>query len=493
MATLQTTQANLDELQLKKRGWLEAIFASPVLWGGAMTAGFYAALPHLPMQRELAQRYFTGHPLAYIETSLFFLGIATLAVKLISFGRQKRGLQLPLINETKTETDDPVTLVTQLSMRLMELPRRLHNTFLVRRIDRICQYVRGHGSADNLYEHQKFLSELDGDHLHESYGLLRTITWAIPILGFLGTVMGITIAIANLAVNETEKLTQSLENVTSGLGVAFDTTTLALGLTLVLVFLAHWVEKAEQSIMHEVDELAFNRIGGWFPTAQSASGPLMQAEQQAAEQMLQQTEALVSQHSESWQANLHELRSRWAETMQTQQASLAEALAAGAAATLADHSEQLSSARQEMLGGYREISQEIAGMMSAQREAMQEQQQLSRELMDQQRQLLLDEITTVRDELKLQAEQITSAISASAETWNSQLSTASQAMTDQMSQLHNQGDLLSRIIEQEENLVRLQNNLSENLNAIRSVEAFDETLHNLSAAVHLLTVRTKAA
>ena len=99
----------------------------------------------------------------------------------------------------------------------------------------------------------------------------------------------------------------------------------------------------------------------------------------------------------------------------------------------------------------------------------------------------------MRDDLKVQTEQITTSISSTAEQWNSELSTASQAMTAQVGQLQHQGELLSRIVEQEENLVRLQGTLAENLSAIRSVEAFDETLHNLSAAVHLLTVRSKAA
>jgi len=489
MATQTSTGKNLDNLSLKNRGWLDTIFLSPVLWGAALTAGFYAALPYLPVQQALAQRYCTGHILSYTETTLFFLGIAILAMKALSLSTQRRALKLQRLYELPGETDDAVQNATRMMVVVCELPRRIQRTFLVRRIAEVCQNVRGLRSTKNLYEHQQYLSDIGSERLHESYSLIRTITWAIPILGFLGTVMGITIAIANV---KPEQLTSSMDKVTGGLGIAFDTTTLGLGLTLVLVFLTFWVEKSEQNILHEVDELAFNHISGWFPETDTTS-PLLQAEQQAAAQLLTQTEAIVAQHAETWQANLGQLRERWSETMEKQQSSLAASLHAGTESTLADHSQQLATAREELLSGYQSVSQQIASMMDAQREAMTEQQQVAQESMDQQRQLLFNQIATVRDDLKVQTEQITTSISSTAEHWNSELSTASQAMTAQVGQLQHQGELLSRIVEQEENLTRLQGTLAENLSAIRSVEAFDETLHNLSAAVHLLTVRTKAA
>ncbi|MEI2659369.1 MAG: MotA/TolQ/ExbB proton channel family protein [Bifidobacterium adolescentis] len=56
--------------------------------------------------------------------------------------------------------------------------------------------------------------------------LIRTITWAVPILGFLGTVIGITMAIANITPDQLES---SLGEVTAGLAVAFDTTASVTG------------------------------------------------------------------------------------------------------------------------------------------------------------------------------------------------------------------------------------------------------------------------
>ncbi len=154
----------------------------------------------------------------------------------------------------------------------------------------------------------------------------------------------------------------------------------------------------------------------------------------------------------------------------------------------------MAAARSEILDGYRTVSQEIAGMLSAQRQAGAEQQLAAQEVMEQQRKMLFDEIATVREELRLQTEQITGTITGNTQQWTSELSTASGAMTSHLGQLQHQGELLSKIVEQEESLTRLQESLAGNLNAIRAVDAFDETLHNLSGTAQvLLTVRTKAA
>ena len=50
---------------LENRNWPGTILLSPLLWGGLLTVGFYRLIPVLPVQRELAERYFCNHPLEY--------------------------------------------------------------------------------------------------------------------------------------------------------------------------------------------------------------------------------------------------------------------------------------------------------------------------------------------------------------------------------------------------------------------------------------------
>ena len=63
MAANQRDQ--FQEPSAESTDWLLAISKSPILWGGLATVGFYAAIPHLPTQREFCERYFCGHWILY--------------------------------------------------------------------------------------------------------------------------------------------------------------------------------------------------------------------------------------------------------------------------------------------------------------------------------------------------------------------------------------------------------------------------------------------
>src|SRR5207253_5685714 len=120
------------------------------------------------------------------------------------------------------------------------------------------------GSANELDDQMRALTDNDTVALEQSYSLIRFITWAIPILGFLGTVLGITGAIANVS---PEQLEHDLQSVTNGLALAFDTTALALGLTMVTMFLSYLVDRGEQGVLVAVDEFADRQLAHRFERA----------------------------------------------------------------------------------------------------------------------------------------------------------------------------------------------------------------------------------
>src|SRR5262249_27166870 len=113
---------------------------------------------------------------------------------------------------------------------LHQLPRRLQNSRIAKRAAAVLDFLCRRGSADQLDDQLRSLTDTDALALEGSYALTRFITWAVPILGFLGTVLGITQSIFGIT---PEKLENSLSEVTDGLALAFDATALALGLTMV--------------------------------------------------------------------------------------------------------------------------------------------------------------------------------------------------------------------------------------------------------------------
>ena len=96
------------------------------------------------------------------------------------------------------------------------------------------------------------------NQLSISYALPRILVWAIPLLGFIGTVVGISRAVNGFSgflqdANEIEQLKEGIGNVTQGLSVAFDTTLLALLLSVLVMIPLVLVERSEQRFILETD------------------------------------------------------------------------------------------------------------------------------------------------------------------------------------------------------------------------------------------------
>ncbi len=488
MALEQENRAN-PRKPPEKPSWLSSVFLSPLLWGGLMTVGFYQLIPYLPAQRELAERYFCGHPLEYTTAALFFVGIAILGLKAIRVFSEKSALDVELLNDPDlTETPDLLTRASLLEQKLSWISSGLVGTSFICRIRDVCAYVRRRQSANGLEEHLKYLAELSAERLQASYALVRTITWAVPIIGFLGTVIGITIAIANVT---PDQLDTSLGEVTSGLAVAFDTTALALALSIVLVFSSFLVERSEQRILADVEDLGTKQLALLFPTSSEPKQPLAEAELRASQHLIEKTQSLVQWQAQLWQEGLESLRSRWTETLEEQQASFEESIQQGLQSTLDGHQTQLGEVRVEFLTTFQSVSQQLKESHSA---ALLEQREMQetfqRQLAELWQQVRAD-FSALREDQTARIDELMKSSSQNVSGWQAQLKQSTDVSAAQLDELRRQGEILLKVVEEEQNLARLEKRLTDNLQAVRAAETFEETLHSLSAAVHLLTARTK--
>ncbi|MDJ0578726.1 MotA/TolQ/ExbB proton channel family protein [Crocosphaera sp.] len=91
-----------------------------------------------------------------------------------------------------------------------------------------------------------------------SYSFPRVLVWAIPLLGFIGTVIGISQAVNGFSsfleqAGEIEQIKEGIGTVTSGLAVAFDTTLLALLLSVLVMIPLVLVERMESRLLLRID------------------------------------------------------------------------------------------------------------------------------------------------------------------------------------------------------------------------------------------------
>jgi biopolymer transport protein ExbB/TolQ len=99
-------------------------------------------------------------------------------------------------------------------------------------------------------------AELHGDRLDSSLSLVRYIAWAIPAIGFIGTVRGIGDAL-NFA---EQAIHGDVSAVTSGLGLAFNSTFVGLSMCIILMFFLHMVQQRQEAFIIETQTFCRDKL-----------------------------------------------------------------------------------------------------------------------------------------------------------------------------------------------------------------------------------------
>lgn len=234
---------------------------SPILWGGLIAYVFYYLLHHGTIRSGILTRYLAMHPIEYVETIMFFIGMAALGIKGFSLIRHRGGLSasplLPAITNRKVDTRSCESYLHTVE----EFLRKHGPSYYPSRLFNALKYVRQCESAEQLDQELRFLADEDAMNSESDYGFVQLIIWAIPILGFLGTVVGIAVAMGNL---NPEELENSLPTVMSGLTVAFDTTAIALAFSIILFSTKYWISRRENQLLGQVDRLINEELRGRF-------------------------------------------------------------------------------------------------------------------------------------------------------------------------------------------------------------------------------------
>jgi len=305
----------------------QALAQSPFLWGVLGSVGFYALIHHTPLGVPLVKRYFTNHPVEYMETVMFAVGLAALIVKAFEIIAQWAGLRDSLLSSVP-RSPQPAEDCGALLARLERLPGRRQSEYYVVRLRAALEHVRHRGSAESLDDELKYLSDLDASRLHASYGLFRVIVWAIPILGFLGTVIGITMMLTGAAQIASGTDQSAMFKIFEGLGLKFDTTALALTLSMVLMFVHFAVERGENALLEQVDRRMQSELGGRFAVVPSGTDGQLVAAGRMAEMMLQAAETLARRQAELWQGAVESAGQRWAQMTEAASGQLHGAMSA---------------------------------------------------------------------------------------------------------------------------------------------------------------------
>jgi hypothetical protein len=406
----------------------QSITKSPILWGILGSAAFFGLVHGGPLDTPFIRRYFTNHPVEYAETVMFAIGLAALVLKMLEVAGQYPGLRQSPLGPVQRTAQPAAEHCQALLERLARLPPARQEGYYVRRLRTALQRVERLGSAEGLDDELKYLADMDATRLHNGYALFRVIIWAIPILGFLGTVIGITMALNGL---DPKALDESMMHVTTGLGVKFDTTALALGMSMLLMFLHFFVDRAENSLLEKVDRCVEVELGGHFQRIPTGPDGQVAAVRRIAEVMVQAADVLVQQQAQLWEASMEAAATRWTQMADTAGAQLKKALAEALAEGLQTHAQQLAKAEQASAEQNRKHWEKLRHG---------------------------------------HAENV-------------------QALTAMQAGMTRQAEILTRAVEAAGEVTRLQDALNRNLAALSGAKHFEQTVLGLAATIHLLNAR----
>jgi biopolymer transport protein ExbB/TolQ len=230
------------------------------------TIGVYSAIAFLFRETNVGKMFLNRGFTPYAMTLLFFWSLSILMIKWQKLRFQKKSLAISVIPQD-FDFVLSVSTVDQVLSKIMSSIDDPKHFVLFNRIFTSLSNLRNLGRVSDVDEMLRSHAEVDESTMETSYSLLRGFIWATPVLGFIGTVMGLSVAIGGFGevlskTSDPKELASSLQGVTGGLSTAFETTLLALLFALILQLLTTFLRKGEEEFLDDCSQYCQRNIVG---------------------------------------------------------------------------------------------------------------------------------------------------------------------------------------------------------------------------------------
>ena len=239
-----------------------------LILGLFFTGVFYLVFPLPLIRSEYWQQLFSGR----ISETIFALILWSLFLIYFKWRqfRQQHLAYAAFRNQVLHESLSTGIYLKDVDLRIAEISqfmqeqkvKKFQDSIIFRRVRRTLRHLKAIPKKEEITSILNYQAEIDHNRMQSSYALLNVFIWAIPILGFIGTVFGIGQSIGEFSdfirsTNGADLNTQmrsALGGVTSGLSVAFSTTFIALVGVIPIMMLASSLRKREDDLLLSVEE-----------------------------------------------------------------------------------------------------------------------------------------------------------------------------------------------------------------------------------------------
>lgn len=217
-------------LAMTKREISPALYRILVLLGGDVMAGGYI------------------QTLTYLA---FFWSFFEVKEKLIVINRERKAFKMNLIPTGEKIVFMPSD-INNLKFKLIEFEKK-EKYILSDLLKKACTKFHTSKSLSELIDIVSIQVSVSQEKAEGDQSIIRYLTWVIPSIGFVGTVLGISQAL--IVANSGD-----MDKITSLLGVAFDTTLIALILSIIIMWFVHKLQEETDRYHSDLKEFVIDNL-----------------------------------------------------------------------------------------------------------------------------------------------------------------------------------------------------------------------------------------
>jgi len=186
---------------------------------------------------------------------LMFWAIALMGFKGRSALRERALLQQSIVNVSEGMSILPED-TREYARPVQALPKETQDYLLPRALLAALQRFASTRNVQDVSEAVKSICEAESNRLDSELSMVRYIAWAIPSIGFIGTVRGI-----GQALGQAYKAVEGdIAGVTASLGVAFNSTLVALVISILIMFLMHNLQLIQERLVLDTQTYSDQRL-----------------------------------------------------------------------------------------------------------------------------------------------------------------------------------------------------------------------------------------
>lgn len=150
--------------------------------------------------------------------------------------------------------------INEFRKKMSEYEKQQGVFYLTNLVKQACiKYIRS-TSISEVIDLVSKQSSIDQEREEASQSVIKYLLWAMPSLGFIGTVLGIAEALGHAGKLISGDQKAAMDIITLKLGMAFDTTLVALVLSVISMWFFHSLQEEQENLHSDIEQYVINNF-----------------------------------------------------------------------------------------------------------------------------------------------------------------------------------------------------------------------------------------